>query len=100
MLQVEETKLDVMQFHEAIKERFRYVSTPWLLDDVFKAVDVDGNQVVGIDELWDWLRGKRYPLDRRSLTLRDQTCILLHLARFVPGSGPPSSLIALLIHAC
>jgi len=63
--EVEETKLDVMQFHEAIKERFRYVSTPWLLDDVFKAVDVDGNQVVGIDELWDWLRGKRYPLDRR-----------------------------------
>jgi len=60
-----EPTMDIMQWHKAMKSSFRFIGTPWVLDDVFKCIDFDSDGEICFDELWEWCRGYRHPFDRR-----------------------------------
>ena len=42
-----------------MRASFRFLGTPWVLDDVFKEIDFDLDGEIEIDELWEWCRGVR-----------------------------------------
>ena len=45
-----------------MRASFRFLGTPWVLDDVFKEIDFDLDGEIEGDELWEWCRGVRDPL--------------------------------------
>jgi Ca2+-binding EF-hand superfamily protein len=57
--------IDDVQFYSAMTRRFGYRGTPWVLSTVFRGIDADGDCEVCFDELWEWVRGRRHPLDVR-----------------------------------
>ena len=44
-----EMLIDDMEFHKAMKTRFGFRGTPWVLDEVFKSIDTDGSGEIGFD---------------------------------------------------
>ena len=73
-----EMLIDDMEFHKAMKTRFGFRGTPWVLDEVFKSIDTDGSGEIGFDELFEFVRGRRHSLDRRT---REVRCLALQTAK-------------------
>ena len=73
-----EMLIDDMEFHKAMKTRFGFRGMPWVLDEVFKSIDTDGSGEIGFDELFEFVRGRRHSLDRRT---REVRCLALQTAK-------------------
>ena len=73
-----EMLIDDMEFHKAMKTRFGFRGMPWVLDEVFKSIDLDGSGEIGFDELFEFVRGRRHSLDRRT---REVRCLALQTAK-------------------
>jgi len=65
-----ELLIDDMEFHKAMKKRFGWRGMPWVLDEVFRSIDSDGSGEIGFDELFEFVRGRRHALDRRTKCVR------------------------------
>jgi len=79
-----EQLIDDMEFQHTMRTVFKCHAPPWILDDVFASLDCDGNEAIGFDELFEFVRGRRHAHDRRSLSVRK---LVLE-----PPSGAPWSL--------
>lgn len=65
-----EQQIDDMEFHKTMKNRFGWKGFPWVLDEVFKSIDTDRSGHIGFDELFEFVRGRRHALDRRTQVSR------------------------------
>ena len=52
-----------MPLRTGMRASFRFLGTPWVLDDVFKEIDFDLDGEIEGDELWEWCRGVRADCD-------------------------------------
>ena len=59
--------VDDIEFISTMREKFGYKGEKRVLDEVFRALDADGNGVVGFDELYEFLRGHKHSLDSRRI---------------------------------
>lgn len=62
--------IDSLEFYKALRDRFGFTGTIFLSDSVFKSIDVDRNRLVGFDELFEFVRGRRHSLDHRTKRVR------------------------------
>lgn len=58
-------RIDDMQFCRTMR-KIGYNGTQQVLDDVFKSMDMDGNNFVTFHEFYEFVRGKRHSLDPRT----------------------------------
>lgn len=54
-----------MEFHRAMR-RFGFRGPSYVLNNVYSSMDTTGDGVVGFDELFEFVRGRRHSLDPRS----------------------------------
>lgn len=65
--------IDQMEFLQAMRTHFGYRGRLDVVDQLFSSLDTDGSGVIGFDELYEFIRGKRHSLDKRSKRIRDMT---------------------------
>ena len=58
-------EIDSMEFFTTMRERLGFRGEKRVLDAVFKNLDDDGNGVIGYDELYEFIRGRKHSLDER-----------------------------------
>lgn len=61
-----ERLIDDMEFLNGLRTHFKYVGNPLLISQVFKSIDTDGSNMIGFDELYEFVRGQRHALDKRN----------------------------------
>ena len=62
--------IDLMEFYNALRSRFGFKGNIFIVEAVFKGLDTDGSGKIGFDELFEFVRGRRHSLDRRSKRVR------------------------------
>ena len=65
--------IDQMEFVSAMRSRFGFGGPLGVLDALFELIDADGSGGIGFDEIFEFVRGKRHSLDRRSKQLHQMT---------------------------
>lgn len=73
-------EIDEQEFYVAMRSKLGYTGPKHVIDLVFKSLDLDRSGVIGFDELFEFIRGRRHSLDARSKRVR-----AMHLAP--PGGG-------------
>ena len=63
--------IDDVEFYTTLREQFGYKGSKWVIDAVFASLDTDQSGEIGYDELFEFLRGRRHPLDERNKRVRD-----------------------------
>ena len=58
--------IDQLEFSKTMRNLCGYKGTEDVLTDVFVSMDTDGGGTIGFDELFEFVRGKRHSLDRRT----------------------------------
>ena len=58
--------VDEGEFIRAMRDKLGFCGKPHVLNEVFQSLDSDGSGQIGFDELYEFLRGHRHSLDRRS----------------------------------
>lgn len=66
--------IDIMEFFNAMRTRFKFGGSFFIVEEVFKMMDTDGSGQIGFDELFEFVRGRRHSLDRRSRRARSMRC--------------------------
>lgn len=66
-------QVDRMEFNSAMRNKFGFRGSNDLIDDVFTLLDTDGSGMVGFDELYEFVRGKRHSLDYRHKRVHGMT---------------------------
>lgn len=59
-------EIDDMEFSKAMREHCGYKGPIGLLFATFKSLDTDSSGTIGFDELFEFIRGRRHSLDKRS----------------------------------
>ena len=54
-----------VEFHRALTTTFRFRGPAAVVRAVFNSLDTDGDGVIGFDELFEFVRGRRHSLDKR-----------------------------------
>ena len=65
-----EPLIDESEFHSTLQKVFKCRARPWVIDECFGLLDHDGSGVIGMDELFEFVRGYRHAHDKRSLNVR------------------------------
>lgn len=63
--------IDLVEFIAAMREKLHYTGSNKVLEEVFRSMDTDGSGDIGFDEMYEFVRGRRHSLDRRSRALFD-----------------------------
>lgn len=63
-------RVDDVEFASALRQKLSYCGPVQLANEVFERIDVDGGRAIGYDELFEFVRGRRHALDRRSRRAR------------------------------
>ena len=66
--------IDSLEFFTALRSRFGYGGSFFIIDEVFKQLDLDGSGEIGFDELYEFVRGRRHSLDSRSKKVWKMMC--------------------------
>ena len=53
-----------------MRNSFGFKGSAYVLKDVFKSLDADGNGTIGFDEMFEFVRGRRHSLDARNKRMR------------------------------
>ena len=61
-----EKQIDDIEFYKAMRERLGFRGPIHVLQEVFKSLDTDGSGMIGFDELFEFVRGRRHSLDLRN----------------------------------
>ena len=66
--------IDSLEFYNAMRSKFGYGGSFYIIEEVFNSLDDSHNGTIGFDELFEFVRGRRHSLDRRSKRVRDMVC--------------------------
>ena len=77
---INDATVDDVEFHDAIRKLFGYKGPKWSIDALFASLDQDKSGAIGYDELFEFLRGRRHPLDARNKRVRDAAILPPHAA--------------------
>ena len=66
-----ELSIDDVEFCDAIRTHFGYKGSKWVIDAVFQSLDSDDSGEIGYDELFEFVKGRRHPLDGRNKKVRN-----------------------------
>lgn len=59
-----------MEFHKAMRGKFGFKGSGYILNEIFRKLDADGSGSIGFDELFEFVRGRRHSLDERTKQVR------------------------------
>lgn len=81
--------IDEMEFYCAMRHHFGYTGPFSVIAQVFQSLDGDGSGMIGFDELYEFVRGKRHSLDHRQHHRQhDRVHELPQEMQMLPGPEP------------
>lgn len=58
-------RIDSMEFYNTFRSKFGFKGSKHIIDEIFVSLDEDGSGIIGYNELYEFVRGKRHSLDSR-----------------------------------